>query len=75
MDLEVGATSSQLDGHESTHPGASDVVGGLRYHTRYPSLKHCRLRVANADLLMILDGRKRKRIMLIGNEPQCFPGN
>ena len=25
MDLEVGATSSQLAGHESTHPGASEV--------------------------------------------------
>ena len=25
MDLEVGATSSQLDGHESTHLGALEV--------------------------------------------------
>ena len=25
MDPEVGATSSQLDGHESTHPGALEV--------------------------------------------------
>ena len=25
MDLEVGATSSQLDGHESAHHGALEV--------------------------------------------------
>ena len=25
MDPEVGVTSSQLDGHESTHPGALEL--------------------------------------------------
>ena len=38
-------------------------------------MKSCKLWVAKIDLLTIPDGRKMKRIMLIGNEPQCFPGN
>ena len=61
--------------------GPGGRVGGSRYHTRSPSVKSCRWRVAKVDLLMILDGRKkkrkrkRKRTMLIGNEPHCFLGN
>ena len=61
--------------------GLRGRVGGSRYHTGSPSVKSCILRVAKANLLMIPDGRKRKRkrirkrIMLIGNEPQCFLGN
>ena len=57
------------------------MVGGSRYYTRSPSLKSYRLGVAKVDLLTILDGRKKKRkikikrIMLIRNEPHCFPGN
>ena len=57
--------------------GPGGRLGGSRYHTGSPSVKSCRLRVSKTDLLMILDGRntKMKRIMLIGNEPHCFPGN
>ena len=59
--------------------GLSGRVGGSRYHTGSPSVKSYRLQVAKTDLLKIPDGRKRKRkrerIMLIGNEPHCFPGN
>ena len=61
--------------------GPGGRVGGSRYHTGSPSVKSCRLQVSKTYLLMILDGRKRKgkrkrkRIMLIGNEPQCFPSN
>ena len=78
MNLEVGATSSQLDGHElNTSWGLRGRVGGSRYDTGSPSVKSCRLMVAKANLLTILDGRKRKRkrIMLIGNEPHYLPGN
>ena len=65
----------------NTSWGIRGMVGGSRYHTGSPSLKSYRLRVSKADLLTISDGRKRKRkrtrkrIVLIGNEPQCFPGN
>ena len=80
MDLEVGATLSQLDGHESTHSGGlKGRVGGSRYHKGSPSVKSYRWRVSKVDLLTILDGKewkgKRKRKMLIGNEPHCFPSN
>ena len=55
--------------------GAGGKVGGSRYHTGSPSMKSFILRVSKTDLLMILDGRKRKgkrkrkRKMLIRNEP------
>ena len=57
--------------------GPRGRLGGSRYHTRSPSVKSCRLRVSKTDLLMIPDGRKRKRkrIVFIGNEPQFFPSN
>ena len=57
--------------------GPGGRVGDSRYHTRSPSVKSCRLWVAETYLLMILDGRKRKskRIVLVGNEPHCLPGN
>ena len=57
--------------------GPGGRVGGLRYHTGSPGVKTCRLRVSKTDLLMIPDGRKRKRkrIMLSGNEPHYFPRN
>ena len=53
--------------------GLRGSIGGSRYHTGTPSVKSYKLRVAKIDLLTIPDGRKRKRKrkMLIGNEPHC----
>ena len=61
----------------NTSWGLRGSVGGSRYHTGTPSVKSCKLRVSKTDLLTISDGRKRKRkrIMLSGNEPHCFLGN
>ena len=57
--------------------GPGDRVGGSRYHTESPNVKSYKLRVSKTCLLTILDGRKRKRkrIMLSGNEPHYFLGN
>ena len=61
--------------------GPGGRVDGSRYHIGSSSVKYYIVWVSKIDLLMILDGwkkiRKRiiKRIMLIGNEPHCFPGN
>ena len=61
--------------------GPRGRVGGSRYHIGSPSVKSRGLMVAKTELLMISDGRKRKRkrkrkrIVLSGNEPQCFAGN
>ena len=61
----------------NTSWGLRGSIGGSRYHTGTPSVKSCKLRVAKTDLLTIQDDRKRKRkrIVLSGNEPQCFLGN
>ena len=65
----------------NTYWGLRSSIGGSRYRTRTPSVKSCKLWVAKIDLLMIPDGRKkerkrkRKRILLSGNEPHYFPGN
>ena len=63
----------------NTSWGLRGRVGGSRYHTRNPSVKSYKLQVAKIDLLTIPDGkkrkRKRKRMVLSGNEPHCFPGN
>ena len=78
MDPEIGAMSSQLVGHESTHLRASEVGEVVQGTTQdFPMRNPIKFWVAKTDLLTIPDGRKRKRkrIMLIENEPQCFPGN
>ena len=61
----------------NTSWGLRSRVGGSRYHAGNPSVKSYRLWVSKENLFTIPDGRKRKRkrIMLIGNEPHCFPGN
>ena len=67
----------------NTYWGLRGSIGGSRYHTRTANVKSCKLWVSKTDFLTILDGRKRKkktkrkrkRIILSGNEPQCFPGN
>ena len=64
----------------NTSWGLRGRVGGSRYHAGNPIVKSYRLRVScKIELFTIPNGRKmkrkRKKIMLIGNEPQCFPGN
>ena len=59
----------------NTSWGLRGRVGGSRYHIGTPSVKSCKLRVAKIGLFVISNGRKRKRIMLSGNEPHYFPGN
>ena len=59
----------------NTSWGLRGSVGGSRYHEGTPSVKSCKLRVSKTDLITNPNDRRRKRIVLSGNEPHCFPGN
>ena len=72
--VSVGQRGASLE-TVGVFDGPGGRVGGSRYHKGSPNMKSCRLWVSKTYLLMISDGGKRKRIMLIGNEPHCFPGN